>query len=110
MSNVKHPCLPHTARMLSAPSYLFGICLLEALHTRDQVSHVSVEHPGPGSSARTFFGRSRARHKTGSISASHMSELKSNDTQRILMNFHVVCSGLRTDKAIPGLVFDVQDP
>jgi len=49
-------------------------------------------------------------HKTGSISASHMSELKSNDTQRILMNFHVVCSGLRTDKAIPGLVFDVQDP
>ena len=49
------------ARMLSAPKYMFGICLLEAFHTRDQVSYVSVEHPGPGLSARTFFGRSRAR-------------------------------------------------
>jgi len=25
------------ARMLSAPRYMFGICLLEALHTRDKV-------------------------------------------------------------------------
>ena len=77
MSNFKHPCLPYMitiARILSAPRYMFGICLLEALHTRDQVSHVSTEHPRPGSSARTFFGRSRVRqsgsHKTGSISAS----------------------------------------
>ena len=33
------------ARMLSAPRFMFGICLLEAFHMRDQVSHVDVEHP-----------------------------------------------------------------
>ena len=64
MSNVKNSCLPHMiaiTRMLSVPRYMFGICLFEALHTRDQVSHVGVEHSGPRSSARTFFGRNRAR-------------------------------------------------